>query len=246
MVCAGFCSEARKCDLTHTSLFLFPFIALVSCCRPIRNPPGGHAAKLFLGGGPRLKRMIIMLNTNPNAIDLVPVWEDKQNQTPTDRGKWGTPPQRLSGYEETILIGESKIPVNVRTVNHFGAEEATDGRTMETFVSNLCSLVMRSFEFLRGRLSLAPLERICSYGCRKRLRVFAGLLGATKLGVAEVGVRGAEIHLPLVPRTVEIYRSSPREYSVTLGFLVGESPILATEVVRLLGSRWVCTELDLG
>lgn len=177
MVCAGFCSKARKCDLTHTSLFLFPFIALVSCCRPIRNPPGGHAAKLFLGGGPRLKRMIIMLNTNPNAIDLVPVWEDKQNQTPTDRGKWGTPPQRLSGYEETILIGESKIPVNVRTVNHFGAEEATDGRTMETFVSNLCSLVMRSFEFLRGRLSLAPLERICSYGCRKRLRVFAGLLG---------------------------------------------------------------------
>lgn len=184
--------------------------------------------------------------TMTNEINLAPVWEDKQNQPAIGQDESGMSVPRRSGYEETILIGESKIPVKVRTINTFGAEEVTDGRTMETFVSSLCSLVVRSFEFLRGRLPLKPLERACTYQCRQRLRVFAGLLGTTRLGVAAVGEDGAEIHLPLIPKSVEIFRSSPKAYNVTLRFMVGNLPMLANEVVRLLGSRWVCTELDMG
>lgn len=184
--------------------------------------------------------------TMTNEINLAPVWEDKQNQPAIGQDESGMSVPRRSGYEETILIGESKIPVKVRTINTFGAEEVTDGRTMETFVSSLCSLVVRSFEFLRGRLPLKPLERACTYQCRQRLRVFAGLLGTTRLGVAAVGEDGAEIHLPLIPKSVEIFRSSPKTYNVTLRFMVGNLPMLANEVVRLLGSRWVCTELDMG
>lgn len=177
-----------------------------------------------------------------DQLNLSPGWDREDvgwGDTTEDDAWWPSTKAR-------VVLGSAGISVEVRTVNFIRPTFSEQEQYIGTITENLCILNGRVFEYVRGRLSIKPLERVLSHICLQRLILLAKLMEDRRLGVVIVQGKSRVAYLPPIPRMVEFYRIDLNRYDTTIGFDLGEHTMLTSMSVKRMGSVWVCTTFDMG
>lgn len=145
-----------------------------------------------------------------------------------------------------IPLGGMDRGVAVSLVDNTGSLSMQGRESLSELAGRICVLAARAFDVVRGRLTVGILRRQVSQACMDRLSLFATLAGGSDLWRLGRQGESASVCFPVIPLVVELYRTGPDRFESTVTLLVSGRAVHVNETHDRLGSRWLCTRLDMG
>lgn len=148
----------------------------------------------------------------------------------------------LPSYDGFIVVELSDRPVRYHIQPTFiGGLNAKECHSMAMAA---CRIACTSADAIRGKLSVAHLNRAMTKPCLERLQTMQYLLGTHM--VAHPELKAKFCYLPTVPTLIDGMITGKDTLEMAVFMTIGQENLRVNLKLKFIGSRWMCIYADLG
>lgn len=148
----------------------------------------------------------------------------------------------LPSYDGFITVELSERPVRYHIQTLFAC--GMSGQECHTMALAACRIACNCADAIRGKLSVARLQRALTAPCLERLQTMQYLLDIHMATHPEIKAKFC--YLPTVPNLINGMIISDTIMELAVLMTIGQENLRVNLKFKYIGSRWMCVFADLG